>query len=196
MRSGFTMVEVLVATTVMSLMIISVLSFVEYGSRIWIKGEQTVTMNITYAGICDLLSNSLLYARAIPHPTLAEGSLTYLDFDAFIASGTTFGTVTYRLNWSATTQTLTKKINSFNAASTLNGNLVPTVASEALGPGKIAKERYEFQVARDVATFVVTRLSDWTVAVQVGLESIPFNATASEGVSLCATNTFLAPGIQ
>ncbi|NLI76273.1 MAG: prepilin-type N-terminal cleavage/methylation domain-containing protein [Candidatus Riflebacteria bacterium] len=191
-RGGFTLIEIVIATTVMALMVVSLLSFVSFGSDIWQRGEQAMNLTNSYRGIAELITSDMMGATALRNPVEGGGVATFLEYDLTIASGPTIGTATFQVQWDSPTRTLRRKIMAVPAPSAaIAAALVPTVADESTST-KIARTRYEFIIARNVATFAVTRLSNWTVAVQVGLQSVEFNS--SDTAELCATNTFLAAG--
>jgi len=156
-----------------------------------------MTLSNTYRGISELLNTDLGNSWKIIHPNDTEGVLSYIEYDMTIASGPYNGTATFKILLNSLDNTLGRTITS-NVASLNGGNyLVANVAAEAGLNSRMARTRYEFPVfARDVATFAVTRVSTWTYQIQIGMQSVEHGSPASEGLTLCATNTFLAPGAR
>ncbi|MFZ2958656.1 MAG: prepilin-type N-terminal cleavage/methylation domain-containing protein [Candidatus Ozemobacteraceae bacterium] len=192
MKQGFTLIEVMVATMIMSLMILGLLSYVQFGSELWRKGEQTITLNNNARALSEGISRDLTLATKVMIPPLGATSAK-LIYTLPLATGTSFGTVDIIIS-KGTDNVLRRK------ATNITG--VALITSGAETTNKIFKSRLEYALARDVATFVVTRVSTWSVIVDLGLESIKFGPETDEvnnptdSVKLEASYTFLIPGVM
>ena len=86
----------------------------------------------------------------------------------------------------------------FKSIIATTGLPINTIVSSTTGEigflNRVSKTRFEYLFARDVATFIVTLRSSYTMDVQIGLQSD--NLISSDSLVLCATNTFIAPGAQ
>lgn len=182
----------MVATMIMSLMILGLLSYVQFGSELWRKGEQTITLNNNARALSEGISRDLTLATKVMIPPLGATSAK-LIYTLPLATGTSFGTVDIIIS-KGTDNVLRRK------ATNITG--VALITSGAETTNKIFKSRLEYALARDVATFVVTRVSTWSVIVDLGLESIKFGPETDEvnnptdSVKLEASYTFLIPGVM
>ena len=68
-KKGFTLVEVLIATIVMSMMMGSVLSFVQYSGQIWHKGNEKIQAQNYNRMAFDLIKQELLSADSVTIPS-------------------------------------------------------------------------------------------------------------------------------
>ena len=191
-KPGFSLIEVVISTTVMAVMIVGLLSYVQFGSELWVKGERTITMNNNARAVSEAISRDLTLASDIIEPTLGVTS-TQLRYVVPMATGTYYGTVKITLS-KGTDNVLKRSAPAFT--------VVNLITSGAETTNKILKSRLEYPLAKDVATFVVTRISTWSVVVDLGLESIKFghetgtDENPTDTVKLEASYTFLIPGVQ
>ena len=139
-KRGFTIVEVITAIIVMSMMLVAVIGFVDYSSTIWQKGTSKVNSQNYMRMTFDLLKQDLNRATAVvePMPGATGTKIVYLI-------GTASNTV--RLD----TDMVLKK-----------DALVATT-----GGGSVKKTSV---LARNIEHFGVNRVSTWTVQITLATE--------------------------
>jgi len=187
-RAAFTMVEVLVASVVFAMMAISLLSYVQYGSEIWKRGHQRINVSSYFRAVSNTIQRDLQQADKIIIPAVGQvsSSLRY-DMPIFKNKVYANGTGTLTLAWSSSDRTLRRSLVQVKSPLTIVTGTVLEAAANSIN-----KERYDFIVARDVATFTATRVSSWTMNIAIGIES---NMGGDDGriENMLATMTFVIP---
>ena len=142
-KRGFTIVEVITAIIVMSMMLVAVIGFVDYSSTIWQKGTSKVNSQNYMRMTFDLLKQDLNRATAVvePMPGASGTKIVYLI-------GTATNTV--RLD----TDMVLKKDAKDALVATTGGGLVKKTSV----------------LARNIEHFGVNRISTWTVQITLATE--------------------------
>jgi Tfp pilus assembly protein PilV len=188
--AGFTLVEIMIATTVMVMLSVFLLSYVDFGSSIWRRGHQRMNLLHSSRAVHDLLARDLSQATKIIDPdpdiNIVRSYIVY-EMPVRTVSGAQ-GIIRLSLRHIIPTRTLIRVVE--GSSLTLQSPTSPMMADAT----KVNKSQYEFMAARNVATFTVTRVSSWTVQVNLGLESIEVNQVDPRSLSLEGTATYLMPG--
>jgi len=143
--SGFSLVEVLTATIVMTMMMVSVIAYIQYGAMVWQKG-QTKIAGKNYSRMAfhlikqDLMKASKIYDPPALNVTTVESAITY-DIPGV---GHTFKLGVPGSN------VLERRLSSGDAAT---------------------KKQWEVRIARNVSLFQVERISTWTVKISLQIRS-------------------------
>ncbi len=185
-NAGLTMVEVLIASTIFALMAVSLLSYVQYGSQAWKTGHQKLDVGSYYRSVTDTIQRELQQADKVLEPKVNGPASTAMTYDLAISSGSAYvGTATFLLEWVPASRIVRRRIIAKSSTVTSVWSLLPklTVTTITLvdsdtsnsntnkPPTNAMPAGYEFTVARDVATFTVTRTSSWTANIAIGIES-------------------------
>ena len=169
------MFEMMVSATVFAILAISLLSYVQFGAEAWKRGHQKLNVTSYFRAVTETIQRDLQLADRVKAPAVGVVT-TMLEYDLPIfQAGAYQGTGTVRLTHSPTARTISRSLQS------VSSGLVSTFAN-----------RFSFTVARDVATFTVSRLSSYTVKVALGIESLAFGEDDLTGTKL-ATLTFMIP---
>jgi len=188
-RDAFTMVEVLVASVVFAMMAISLLSYVQYGSEVWKRGHQRINVSSYFRAVSSAIQRDLQQADKVISPIVGQTSSS-LKYDMPIFKNKVYanGTGTLALAWSSSDHTLRRSLIQVKSPplAIVTGTTLEAAANS------INRERYEFIVARDVATFTATRVSSWTMNIAIGIES---NMGGDDGriENMLATMSFVIP---
>lgn len=73
-KKGFSLTEVLVATIIMSMIMGSVLGFVQYAGSIWSKGDEKISAKNYSRMTFELLKQDLLQATEVSNPPTGDSS--------------------------------------------------------------------------------------------------------------------------
>lgn len=179
---GFTLVEVIVTLTVMSLMMVGLLSYVHSGSMLWQRGQNSLTVRTYYRAVSESIERDLSQAIILHNDVgSVESSLKY---DLPVTQGIVQGTATIDL------VIVDKKL--MRLLKDASGGFTITNGNSALD-NMLVRSRYEYTVARNVATFTVTRSASYSVQINLGLISVL--AGANDGVESVknATLTYILP---
>lgn len=71
-RKGFTLIEILTATIVMSVLMLAVIGFVQSGSELWNRGHDKITARNYQRAIFEILRQDMMKASHITQPALGE----------------------------------------------------------------------------------------------------------------------------
>lgn len=180
LRRAFTLVEVIVAITIMSLMMMGLLSYVQSGSELWRRGQSTLSLRAYYRMVSESIERDLNQALEVKNE-VGGVPLDYIKYIIPAKSGASLGTVTVEIGFAD--GVLKRRLISSNFA--ITGTL-----SESFN--EISRARYEYVLARNVATFSVTRVSSYSMQVNLGLRSVLGDESGFEA-SKNATMTFVIP---
>lgn len=187
--AGLTMVEVLIASTVFALMSISLLSFVQYGSQAWKIGHQKLDVGSYYRSVTDTIQRELQQADKVLEPKVNGPASSALKYDLAISSGSAYvGTATFLLEWVPAARIVRRRIVAKSTSVANVWSILPRIILTKIilvdsdntdntysGTRRTVADTmpigYEFTIARDVATFTVTRTSSWTANIAIGIES-------------------------
>lgn len=178
-NKGFTLSEILAAVLIMSMMMVAIVSFVDYSSRIWRTGQEAVN-NKNYSRLTfDLISQELMKTEKIDTPTLGENPINFI-----------------RLT--------TKNTTKIHSAITLIDDITPkkiflyrgVSETSAKGKKKSGDVYEEILLANNVATFTVTRLSTSTVQITLAIESSEEDEDGNHDIISSDTMILYAPMIR
>ena len=188
-RSGFSMVEVLVSTIIMSMMMVSILGYIDYGSRAWSKTQAKIE-NSNYARmVFDLLQHDLydaqnIYKKLFPQ-SLHTCTYNYSDLtDATKfskvseTSGTAMSSLVYdrkikneKIPGHASMAAFEVFIDDFNSLVRKtsddfieNGTLK---SPGTLGSTDFSSQRFNIRIARNVKSFEAKMNVDFTIDVTI-----------------------------
>jgi len=186
-KKGFSLIEVLVATILVSSMLISAMSFIQFAMEMWKRGEQTVNLTTRAQMVFDLIGRDLVRATGVASPAFGLPAISSITYDIPISTGTYYGTGTFRLEFDPSARTVKRKWLNYSAGVT---KIVSTLVAEA-GSQMIFRGRYEYTVARDVASFTAVRLSNSTVEVGIRTSGLDMGNTVDKVFD--ATMTYIIP---
>lgn len=187
-RGGFTLLEVLVSSLVMAGIMIAAMSHLWYASEVWRRGQQVVMVENQVRMVHDLVKREMLMARDVMEPTVGATS-SYIYYAISVASPpSTVGTARFFLKWND---------GSAPEPFTLNRNLhANDLGLNAAFAQESFLARHQFLVARDIATFTVTRVSTWTLDVTIGALSTAMRADGeTQPAAAEISTTLLLPGL-
>ncbi|MBF0409328.1 MAG: type II secretion system protein [Candidatus Riflebacteria bacterium] len=190
---AFTLVEIIVSTVVIASIMITLVSSLWLSSEIWRKGQQKNMLMNQMRTVHDLITRDISLAVDVSPYSSTDTSIAVitsatLSYDLKIiatlpsnTATTVSGTATFAISHNTDTRVLSRKWMTKSASIT--------------AAQKTELEKwFQFTLARDVATFVTTRSSSFTVSVNLGLESL--GEDYAETISLEATDTYLCPGVK
>ena len=179
-NKGFTLSEILAAVLIMSMMMIAIVSFVDYSSRIWRTGQEAVN-NKNYSRLTfDLINQELMEAESIIEPTINNNNKKFLILH---------------------TKRNTEKCSSI----TLIDDITPSKIYLYRGSDKINNDTgkkknsstyTEILLAKNVNTFTVTRLSTSTVQITLAIESSEEDEDGNHDIISSDTMILYAPMIR
>jgi prepilin-type N-terminal cleavage/methylation domain-containing protein len=157
---GFTIVEVIVALTIMSLMMVGLLSYVHSGSVLWKKGQTTLNVRNYYRSVVESIEHDMNIALNVNIPVGAVQ--TSLLYEIPIRQGANSGIGKIKLE--KTGNVLMRKL--VNAS----GFIITDAATN--DEAQLYRPRFEYVLARDVATFTAKRISSFSIDINLGLQSL------------------------
>ncbi len=166
-KQGFTLVEVLVSTIVMTMMMVSVIAYVQYGGEIWRKGHNKISSENYKRMAFELIRQDLMRATSVVEPAV---STTGMTTDIHLGYTLLVGGVTRTCKIFIATAS-ERVLNRFSD----NGSL-------------------DMRIARNVANFSVNRISTWTLEILLEIQSdVPDEDGNYEIISQDKV-TMMAPG--
>ncbi len=143
-RKAFSLVEVLTATIVMTMMLVSVIAYIQYGSLVWQKGQTKIAAKNYSRMAFDLIKQDLMKATLITVPqasssTEIAATLTY----RIPSAGTASVSISLDRNWGK----LDRKISGLTTAA--------------------ISASHTMTIARNVNLFLVERISTWTFRISL-----------------------------
>ncbi len=147
-KKAFSLVEVLTATIVMTMMLVSVIAYIQYGSLVWQKGQTKIAAKNYSRMAFDLIRQDLMKATLITVPQ----ALTSTDIAATLtyripSAGNASVSISLDPHWGK----LNRKIT---------GLSTPAIASS-----------HAMIIARNVNLFLVERISTWTFKINLQISS-------------------------
>lgn len=164
---GFSLVEVLVATIVMTMMMVSVIAYIQYGGEIWQKGHNKIAAENYKRMALEMLRQDLARAIEIEAPpasstaTLSEHAIGYKTLVGGVVKEFKVGIAT---------------------------------ASEHILFKQSSDPALSMRIARNVANFLVTRISTWTIQIQLQIQSDTPNEDGTYDTISSDTVIMMAPG--
>lgn len=182
LRRAFTLVEVIVAITVMALMMVGLLAYVQSGSELWHRGQSTINLRAYYRMVSESIERDLNQALAVANTV---GSVNdKMRYIVPVKQGALLGTATVEI---------------LHADGILKRHLIEVstnfsiVGTISVSDNEISRASYEYVLARNVATFSVTRISSYSMQVNLGLRSVLGDDESAFEASKNATMTFVIP---
>lgn len=155
-KRAFSLVEILVSTIVMTMMMVAVIAYIQYGAKIWERGHNSISIENYKRMSIELIKKELMRTNEIKRPEIALPSTDL----AYTLPG---DTSKYRITASRTTLIRTKN------------NLL------------------DMHIARNVASFSATRISTWSVEINLQFATEPDEDGNAEIISSDRV-VFMAPG--
>ncbi|MDD3146671.1 MAG: hypothetical protein PHD82_05170, partial [Candidatus Riflebacteria bacterium] len=145
---GFSLVEVLTATIVMTMMMVAVIAYIQYGAMVWQKGQTKIAAKNYSRMAFDLIKQDLMKATEIeaPHASTlvtVENALAY----KMLISGTT---ETFKIGVPDSKMVLQRLIGSADESK---------------------KKSWNTRMARNVSLFQVERISTWTLKISLQIRT-------------------------
>jgi Tfp pilus assembly protein PilV len=144
-KKAFSLVEVLTATIVMTMIMVSVIAYIQYGSLVWQKGHNKVSSENYSRTTFDLIKQDLLKATAIVDP-IASSSPVFSDTLGYQLPG-----VTPEFKISRVTDNVVQR--------------------RVGGTDPALHKQWNARLARNAELFLVERLSTWTVKIYLQIRS-------------------------
>lgn len=172
-NNGFSLVEILMATIVMTMMMVSVIGYVSTASEIWQKGYEKISAINYERGIIEVLKADMLSTPEIITPTVGETPAP--DFLHYKIQ-TEFGLKAFKLLVSDDAK--------------LKREFQPDAADSVISDQ--VRSHYDLTIARNVKSFSINRISTWTIEIFIEIGTDP---DENENRATVSSNTtvLLAP---
>ncbi|GAB4281591.1 MAG: hypothetical protein Kow0029_26790 [Candidatus Rifleibacteriota bacterium] len=176
-KRGFNLAEVVVASAVIALMMVSLIGYVQSASSLWKKSHEIISLSNEGISLLDFIEREIWEAKSITSPAIGDSasSIVYskivsdyqeptpnlfeLDFE--IAFNATTGSASARI------LTTTPKWTDATFGAAANGWSIDT----SPGSKKIVLSRYNFDIARNLKSFSVARTANRLLEVKISLEA-------------------------
>lgn len=147
-KNAFSLVEVLTATIVMTMMLVSVIAYIQYGSLVWQKGQTKIAAKNYSRMAFDLIKQDLLKATKIEAPPAST-------------SVTVENALGYKMLISGITETFKLGVPDSNM-----------VLQRLIDSGDAGKQQsWNTRMARNVSLFQVERISTWTLKIYLQIRT-------------------------
>lgn len=168
-KKGFSLTEVLVATIVMSMIMGSVLAFVQYAGNIWQKGNEKISSQNYSRMTFELLKQDLLQATNVSYPK-------------------TWGKNRKKIRYQTTDQNATHTVEL-----TKDNTLIRYTKKEGVTGSTTMR------LARNVNAFYVNRISSRTFEISLQINGLEYEnedgVLASDTIS-SESMVLIAPGVE
>ncbi len=144
-KKAFSLVEVLTATIVMTMIMVSVIAYIQYGSLVWQKGHTKVSTENYSRTTFDLIKQDLLKATEIVHP-IASSSPVLSNALGYTLPGVT---------------------PEFKIGKVADN----TIQRRVGGTDTTLQKQWNTRLARNAELFLVERLSTWTIKIYLQIRS-------------------------
>ncbi len=198
---AFSLVEVVVSTTVLAMMFISLLSYVQLASEVWRRTDRDVTLTSEMGHVFDTFRFLTENASDVDLAVGQSSNLPRIRIN--VATGTPSGlyyTGKVRIQVKFDPADPNRLISTYTAFSAPGGSsitFIPGDDTSSSDPKEVSLQRYYGTISEHVATFTVRRVASSSLEVFVRLENPEAgvvydsdNATPS----LTATSSFFLPG--
>jgi len=165
---GFSLVEVLTATLIMSMLMVTTFAFVQYGGDIWRRGYTKISAENYKRMVLELIKTDMLRAYSINIPAVSSTSVVISD------------KLHYRFE-----ENNSGKDCFIEIATPTERDLYRRCTNDAA---------YNMRIARNVASFSATRISTWTVQIRLQIQSDTPDEDDTYPILSDDTVTFMAPG--
>lgn len=153
-KNGFSLVEILMATIVMTMMMVSVIGYVSTASEIWRKGYEKISAINYERGIIEVIKADMLSTPEIVAPVVGETPAPeFLHYKI----QTEFGLKAFKLL--------------VDDNSRLRREFQPDAADSFIADQ--VHSHYDLTIARNVKGFTANRISTWTIEIFFEIGSDP-----------------------
>ncbi|PKL50317.1 MAG: hypothetical protein CVV42_03420 [Candidatus Riflebacteria bacterium HGW-Riflebacteria-2] len=165
-KKGFSLAEIIVSTIVMTMLMVSVIGYIQYSGEIWQDGYSKIS-GINYMRMTtEILRQDLLRAVTIASPSAVLGG-----------NATPTAQLNYRI-------------------SGLPGSFTIRIATDSdlllrLSDGVAAMNN---RIAKNVASFSVMRISTWTLQIHIQIHNDITEEDETYRIIASDTLSFMAPG--
>lgn len=163
-RHGFTLVEVIVATTVMAFMMVALLQFVSFAGEVWQRTHQAVTLSTEGNALLDTIERELAAAKVITSPmpgAAAANSVRFIKTVSDYQGTPVKGDAGLEILWDAPNKIVKTQIIA----------LPTTWTSATTGGAKVMDtDMYNYPLTRNVIDFQVIRTSTNLIDFYVKIE--------------------------
>lgn len=164
-KKGFSLAEIIVATIVMTMLMVSVIGYIQYSGEIWQDGYSKIS-GVNYMRMAtETIRQDLLKARVISQPAAMLGGNPVPTPMLRYATSDTAGTYTISID-----DTL-------------------LIRHWANGPSSAT-----IRLGRNVASFTATRLSSWTLQIHLEFRNDVPEEDGNFRIIASETLAFMAPG--
>lgn len=164
-KKGFSLAEIIVSTIVMTMLMVSIIAYIQYGGEIWQDGYSKIS-GVNYIRMTtELIRHDLMRATSIVTPAAILGD---------VSSPTSY--LHYRI--AGIPGSFTLRIENYNILKRLSDGVATMSTS----------------IARNVASFTATRLSTWTLQIHIELQNDVAEEDGSFRIIASETLSFMAPG--
>jgi prepilin-type N-terminal cleavage/methylation domain-containing protein len=188
--SGFTLPEVIVSVTVMSIMIGSLLSYVHFAGMVWIKTHQHITLSSEANVLLDALERELSQAKAVTYPLPGndDESLRYVkEVSDYNAGGEIdIGYAEFRVALDSDNRRLIHRIHASPSTTGAVPSALTWNASDAtdLQQRTLDTDFYNYDLARHITGFRATRSSTNMIDISIIMEGTIDMSDATRTVRL------------
>lgn len=166
-KTGFSLVEVLLATIIMSMLMVTTFAFVQYGGDIWQKGHTKISAENYKRMAFELIKADMMRVYSIHQPLASSTS---------VITDTAIG---YRFMDGGTKDCVIS---------------IATPAERILYRRCTNDPNFNMRIARNVASFTASRISTWTIQIRLQIQSDTPDEDGSFPLLSDDTVTFMAPG--
>ena len=164
-KKGFSLAEIIVATIVMTMLMVSVIGYIQYSGQIWQDGYSKISGANYLRMTTELIRHDLMRATSIAFPATALGGNPTPTNDLFYRIAGIPGDFRIQV-----------------IDNTLWRQSTATIASMTT------------RIARNIATFSATRISTWTIGIHLEFQNDIAEEDGTFRIIASETLTFMAPG--
>lgn len=163
-KIGFSLVEILVSTIVMTMLMVSVIGYIQYSGAIWQDGYSKIS-GVNYMRMStEMIRYDLMRASNIATPTAVLGG-----------NATPTSEIKYRI-------------------AGIPGSFTIRIDDRSLKRFSDGIATMTTRIARNVASFTATRISTWTLEIHLEFQADVSEEDGTFKIIASDTFTFMAPG--
>jgi len=164
-KKGFSLAEIIVATIVMTMLMVSVIGYIQYSGEIWQDGYSKISSTNYMRMATETIRQDLMKARTISQPMVTLGVIPVPSPALRYATSDAPGTFTISID------------DTVLIRHWANGGASATI-----------------RLGRNVASFTATRLSSWTLQIHLEFRNDIAEEDGSYRIIASETLAFMAPG--
>lgn len=164
-KKGFSLVEIIVATIVMTMMMVSVIGYIQYSGEIWQDGYSKISSTNYMRMATETIRQDLINARRVEQPMAMLGGNP--------------------------TPTSMLRYSTANLPGTFTMTIDDTALIRYYSDGVTSAT---IHLGRNLASFTATRLSSWTLQIHIELYNDIAEEDGSFRIIASETLSFMAPG--